>query len=188
MSRLVHLNGPPGIGKSSLARRYVRDRALSFCLDIDAVRREIGQWQAHEERSGLLARDMALQMAATHLAAGFDVVVPQYAVRASFVGQLADASDRAGAAFHEVFLVAPREMAVERFLRRRDDPQWAVHHAEAEAAIGGMDQLLRMIDRLEEFRAERTSAVVLPADADLEHVYEELVRALDAGQSTQGTG
>ena len=30
MPRLVHLNGPPGIGKSTLARLYVRDRPLAF--------------------------------------------------------------------------------------------------------------------------------------------------------------
>jgi predicted kinase len=82
MPRLVHLNGPPGIGKSTLARRYVDDHPLAFCLDIDAFRRLIGRWDEYEEQSGLLARAMAIEMATTHLSAGYDVVVPQYVARA----------------------------------------------------------------------------------------------------------
>jgi len=80
-SRLVHLNGPPGIGKSTLARRYIADHPLSFCLDIDGIRRLIGGWDAHGQESGRLARRMALRMMQEHLGAGHDVVVPQYVAR-----------------------------------------------------------------------------------------------------------
>ena len=69
MPRLVHLNGPPGIGKSTLARRYVADRPLAFCLDIDGFRRLIGGWAEHPEQSGQLARRMALAMAREHITA-----------------------------------------------------------------------------------------------------------------------
>jgi len=51
VTRLVHLNGPPSIGKSTLAQRYVDDHPLAFCLDIDGFRRLIGRWEEHPTRS-----------------------------------------------------------------------------------------------------------------------------------------
>ena len=79
----MHLNGPPGIGKSTLARRYVHDHPLAFCLDIDGFRGLIGRWDEQEQESGRLARRMALAMAREHLSNGQDVVVQTEAAYAA---------------------------------------------------------------------------------------------------------
>ncbi|MEJ7706101.1 MAG: hypothetical protein WKF82_13395 [Nocardioidaceae bacterium] len=42
MPRLIHLNGPPGIGKSTLAQWYVDNHPGVLNLDIDQVRCLIG--------------------------------------------------------------------------------------------------------------------------------------------------
>lgn len=152
MPRLVHLNGPPGIGKSTLARRYVYDHPLAFCLDVDGFRGLIGRWNEYEEESGLLARTMAIEMAATHLTAGYDVILPQYVARPAFVRELAAVAARASASFHEVVLIDQAEDAEARFERRAEDPAWGDHHREA----------VRMIKREGGFR----------------HMYDVLVRAL----------
>lgn len=44
-ARLILLNGPPAVGKSTLACRYAADRTLTLNLDVDAVRRLIGGWR-----------------------------------------------------------------------------------------------------------------------------------------------
>ncbi|MDQ3306760.1 MAG: hypothetical protein M3499_00100 [Actinomycetota bacterium] len=42
MSRLTHVNGPPGIGKSTLARRYVNGHPGVLNCDIDVLKTLVG--------------------------------------------------------------------------------------------------------------------------------------------------
>lgn len=148
MPRLVHLNGPPGIGKSTLARRYINDHPLAFCLDIDGFRRLIGRWDEHEQESGVLARRMALQMARTHLAHGHDVLPPQFVARPEFVTELDDVASESAASFHEIVLLADVAEAQARFDARAEDLAWRDHHREALRAMAGPGGYAEMYDRL----------------------------------------
>lgn len=72
--RLILLNGLPGVGKSTLAREFVASRPGTLNLDIDVLRTMLGgPWEETAE----LGRSLALQIIATHLDSGHDVVVPQ---------------------------------------------------------------------------------------------------------------
>jgi predicted kinase len=180
MPRLVHLNGPAGIGKSTLAGRYIDDHPLAFCLDIDGFRRLIGRWDEHEGQSGLLARAMAIKMATTHLSAGYDVVVPQYVARPAFVRELAGAATRAGASFHEIVLLDDPEPAEARFDQRAEDPARAIHHQEAVRAIKRSGGFRSMYDRLMLVVADLPAATPLWTTADdVAGSYRELLAALE---------
>ena len=182
MPRLVHLNGPPGIGKSTLARRYIEDHPLAFCLDIDGFRRLIGRWDEHERESGRLARRMALQLAATHLSGGHDVVLPQYVARPQFVGELVEVAGRAGASFHEVVLLAAAADAEARFEARAQDPAWRDHHAEAVAAMADIGGFTSMYERLMDALPDIPAAMVLRTTTnDVDAAYDALLRLLAAG-------
>lgn len=176
---LIHLNGPPGIGKSTLARRYVDQHPLAFCLDIDGFRSLIGQWDVHPERSGQLARRMALAMAREHLSTGHDVVVPQFVARPEFVAELSGVATEVGAAFAEIALLDEPAAALSRFEARAGDPEWALHHAAASrmlAAAGGFpamyDALVTALDRLPGARTIETTA------GDVDGAYRALLAAL----------
>jgi hypothetical protein len=62
--RLVLINGAPGSGKSTLARRYAHDHPLTLVLDVDRERGMLGRWLDTPTQAGLLARQMAIEMAA----------------------------------------------------------------------------------------------------------------------------
>ncbi len=124
MPKLVLLNGPPAVGKSTLARRYADDRPLTLVLEIDVVRGLLGAWLEDPQRSGWAARMIALAMARTHLEAGHDVIVPQLLTRREFVEMLREETEASGATFYELTLMDPRDVVLRR-LERRSEPQGA---------------------------------------------------------------
>jgi predicted kinase len=179
--RLVHLNGPPGIGKSTLARRYVDDHALAFCLDIDGFRRLIGRWDAHQEESGRLARRMALAMAGEHLSGGHDVVIPQFVARPEFVARLHAVAAEVGAEFFEVVLLDEPGPASARFAARTSDPVWASHHGEAARMISASGGYAVMYEALTSVLDQLPNPIIIATTTgDIDGAYRSLLVAVGA--------
>lgn len=49
LMKLIIINGPCGVGKSTLSAKLHADMPLSFLLEIDAQRRFISHYREHEE-------------------------------------------------------------------------------------------------------------------------------------------
>jgi predicted kinase len=163
VATLIVVNGPPGIGKSTIARRYVAEHPLALCLDIDLVRALLGDWASDPQSAGLAARAMALEMARVHLLAGHDVVVPQYIGRPPFLDQLAKLAAQVSADYREIVLMDGRAGALARHAARGGDP-----------AVGA-----EMYDRLNAFLAGRPPAIVIPTvGGEVEASYAAVLLAL----------
>lgn len=148
MAALVLLNGPPGVGKSTLARRVAADHPLALALDIDVVRSMLGRWIDTPTDAGLAARALAVAMIRTHLAAGHDVVVPQFLGRVDFVVELAAVAAGAGVPFVELALTAGRDDAAAWLAERTRHPVTVVDRENAELVARRGDGPGRDVRRL----------------------------------------
>lgn len=166
MPRLIHLNGPPGIGKSTLARMYVEDHPGVLNLDVDQVRCLIGGWREEFERTGDLVRPVALAMARTHLRGGHDVVFPQYLGRLDEIERFEAAAHDSDADFCEVVLMDGKERSLDRFDRRGEgqDLPWHDHVRELVERRGGRAFLADMYDHLTEVVRSRPASVVVSSE------------------------
>jgi predicted kinase len=182
MSRLIHLNGPPGIGKSTIARRYADEHPGVLNCDIDILRTLIGGWSTDFAAAGALIRPAALAMIRAYLASGHDVVLPQMLANPIEVSRFEACAADAGACFVERFLMDDVESAVARFGRRGyadpDDP-W---HAQVQAIVaddGGDEALVGWHTALVRLLEERPDAVVVPSiDGDVDGTYRRVISSL----------
>ncbi|SDU82861.1 AAA domain-containing protein [Microlunatus sagamiharensis] len=179
MATLLHLNGPPGIGKSTLASLWADRHPGTLDLDIDQLHPLIGGWRDPGQDTHALARPLGKALAASHLGSGHDVVMPQNITRLSEVEAFEEIAHARGADFREVVLLDDRDAALARFETRTDDSAWNRHNREVVAALGGADFLGAMYDALLEVLAARPGAVVLRSTAGaVEETYAALERAL----------
>ena len=179
MPSLIQLNGPPGIGKSTLSALYAQRHPGTLNLDIDVLHQLISGWQDPATHAHDVLRPVALAMASAHLAGGRDVVLPQYLAKMSEIERFERVAQEQGASFLEVVLLDDKSAAIARFYTRQDDSAWGQHNRAAVAAQGGPVFLAAMYDRLTEVVPLRTQAVVVRAErGSVETTYALLVEAL----------
>jgi 2-phosphoglycerate kinase len=174
---LIHLNGPPGIGKSTISALYADRHPGTLNLDIDALLPLVGGWRDPDNHTHEVIRDDALAMAAAHLRGGRNVVLPQYLGRLDQISRFEQVAIDNGATFLEFILLDSKEESVGRFGRRENSTQWDQHSHEFVANNGGPTMLTRMYDELLETARQRPSAVVIRSEhGAVEETYAQLVR------------
>jgi predicted kinase len=180
--RLIHLNGPPGIGKSTIARRYVDEHPGVLNCDIDVLRTLIGGWSSDFWTAGALIRPAALAMIAAYLASGHDVVLPQMLVDPAELSRFEACAVETGGRFVERFLMDDVVRAVARFDRRGDaDPHdpWHTQVRAIVAANGGDEALVRYHRALQRLLEQRPNAVVVRSvEGAVDDTYQRVVSSL----------
>ena len=183
MARLIHLNGPPGIGKSSVARRYAAEHPGTLNCDIDVLRTMIGGWEDDFGAAGALIRPAALALIGAYLGNGHDVVLPQLLARSTELERFEAAARHAGADFVTVMLLDEEDRSIARFHRRGDgdaDP-WHDQVRQIVAEQGGDEALSSIYVALRALQATRPDTIeVRSVDDDLAGTYAAVLTAVGA--------
>lgn len=143
----------------------MEEHRFALNLDVDLLRRSLGQWQEHPA-SGLQARRLAIAAIRMHLRDGSDVVVPQFLARPDFLVDLDEVATDTNAEFIEVWLRAPLDVVKRRF-RDRTDAAREPQHLEAAQMIesrGSDDALDEMSRDLEKLLCNRNRLIAVDTD------------------------
>ena len=178
MPRLIVLNGPPGIGKSTVALRYVEDHPLALALEQDTVRRLLGGWRTREADTGTLARELCLAMARTHLVAGHDVVVPQFVADPRYLDRLRGLGTDVDAHHVELVLLDDLDSAERRFRARIHDPVGAEHQRTAARLVEEAGGYAHQYARLTRCLQDRPTIRIRSREGDPDETYRAVLAQL----------
>jgi predicted kinase len=167
VARFIHLNGPPGIGKSTVASAFADRHPGVLNLDIDRVTALVGGGRGRFSESFAAGVLLATAMARVHLGSGHDVILPQMMtdVNAEEMAVFESSAAATGAEYCQILLIASVESAVDRCMERAkvgDPRQDAVSKVIEDN--GGPDFVRKLYAQVTEFSARRQPYAVIDCE------------------------
>ncbi|HEY3954087.1 MAG TPA: AAA family ATPase [Streptosporangiaceae bacterium] len=158
MARLIHLNGPSRVGKSTLAHRYADNHPGTLCLDVDVLVGQVDGWREGFSAAFRVATTRCLALAKSHLRGGQDVVVPQLVTIFNEGNPFEAAAAEVGAKFIEVALLADVDEHTRRL--REKKPAFDVD-ARIQSTLETSDLVERIRGHLAEYLHGRPDTIQL---------------------------
>lgn len=173
--KLILLHGFAGIGKTTIAERYMNERPLTMLLEAERVGAMLGQWLKYEVEARELLYKLSQPMTATYLKAGHNVIIPMLSTNLKHIQSFERIGREVDAQFFEVVLVAERAEAIRRLLQRG---KWGEEDADpiTEADLPAIEELY---DDMQKTLTGRTDAVRIPSvEGDHDGTYRKFLAAI----------
>ncbi len=162
--KLILINGPSGVGKSTVAEKLHREIPLSLLVEVDVWRRFISAYKEHREESLKLAYQYTVSAIDSYLKTGNSVIVDKVILDApDILNAITALGQKYGAEIHEFVLVADKQKVVERAAQRG-------YSADSLLTPQKVEELW---ESAEKFKSERPGAIVIDTnDLSPEAVYD----------------
>jgi predicted kinase len=177
VARLIHLNGPSRVGKSTLAHRYADNHSGMVCIDVDVLVGEVDGWREDFRAAFLAATAHGLALAKSHLQDGQDVVVPQLVTIFDQGNPWEAAATEVGARYVEIALLVDIEEHTRRL--REKKPAFDVE-ARIQSSLETSDLVERIRGHLAEYLNGRPDTIQLDTSGlTIDQTYVHLMNLLD---------
>lgn len=166
--KLIILNGPPGVGKSTISARLHADTADSVLIDVDELRRSIPNYKEQRRESLLLSYEKTKEAIAHNLKEGKTVIIDKGISFPDTLDSFVATGKEQGADIVEIILFAPKNVVQGRADERGYRP----------GSLLTRERVGELWDQLNELRESRPQAIVIDTEGmSVEETYER-VKAL----------
>lgn len=170
--KLIIINGPTGIGKSTISKMIHNDLAISFLLAMDEQRRYISKYQEYRIDSRDLVRDLSLGIIDTYLQTGHDVIVDAVITDSVFMEKIIAIGTKYDATILEFILNSDQETLIAR----------AADRGYREGSLLTPEKVIEFWENIQVYIKERPNAIVVNSiNLSIENTYAYIKsRVLDA--------
>lgn len=152
--RLILLNGPWGVGKSTAARLLHTSLPGSFYLELDAIRRSISGYERDRQKSFFFSLDLAEGIMERCFADGRDVIVDKMFFAPEVLDRIIAAATEHGAKAYEIILWSDNRTLLTRGAERGYS-----------GGLFSIEKAQRSWDLIERLIPQRPQATVLDTSA-----------------------
>ncbi|MEX0598396.1 MAG: AAA family ATPase [Candidatus Paceibacterota bacterium] len=116
--KIIVINGPTGIGKSTIASKIHQDLPLAFLLSIDEQRRYISHYRENRIESRDLVHKIALDIVNNYLQTGNDIIIDGVITDIEFIEKIIQIGQKHNAQIFEFILNSDKDTLIKRAKER----------------------------------------------------------------------
>lgn len=168
--KLIIINGPPGVGKSTAAERLHQELPSSQIIDIDELRRTtMPDYRERREESLRLAHKLATVAIEENLRRGKDVIIDKAISYSDTLDSFIDIGRKYDAEIYEFILFAEKATVQKRAEERGFKP----------GSMLTPEKVVELWEKADTLRNERSSAITIDTThLTSEEVLQELMTTL----------
>lgn len=166
--KLIIINGPCGIGKSTIATSLHDRLPLSFLLDIDAQTRFISQYKQHDLERREMAKLISLGIIEGCLKAHQNIIIDKMTFDTSILDTYYEIGRRFSAEVYELILWAPKDVVMSRAHARG----WK------EGSLLTPEKCERFWEEIDKLKEQRPLATVIDVSEQTEQETAQYVESL----------